>query len=54
MDHGARKNILLGVKKAKISLQSPIKELGAQNQYGVIYSSIEKAVEKAKISLQRP
>jgi hypothetical protein len=36
--HGARKNILLGVKKAKIGPQSPKTEFGAQNQYGrVIY-----------------
>jgi hypothetical protein len=32
--HGVRKNILLGVKKAKIGSQSPKMEFGAQNQYG--------------------
>jgi sigma54-dependent transcription regulator len=31
--HGARKNILLGVKKVKISLQKPKTEFGLQNQY---------------------
>jgi hypothetical protein len=41
ISHGARKNVLLGVKKAKISFQSPKAEFGAQNQYGrVIYPSI--------------
>jgi hypothetical protein len=41
--HGrAKKTILLVVKKAKKSLQSPKTEFGAQNQYGrVIYPSIE-------------
>jgi hypothetical protein len=40
--HGARKYILLGVKKAKIDPQSPKTEFGAQNLYGrVIYPSIE-------------
>jgi hypothetical protein len=40
--HEARKNILLGVKKGKISLQSPKTEFGAQNQYDrVTYPSIE-------------
>jgi hypothetical protein len=39
--HKARKNILLGVKKVKISPQSPKTEFWAQNQYGrVIYPSI--------------
>jgi hypothetical protein len=38
---GVRKNILLGVEKVKMSLQSPKTEFGAQNQYGrVIYPSI--------------
>jgi hypothetical protein len=38
---GARKNVLLKVKKAKIGPQSPKTEFGAQNQYGrVIYRSI--------------
>jgi hypothetical protein len=32
--HGARKNILLRVKKAKLGPQSPKMEFGAQNQYG--------------------
>jgi hypothetical protein len=42
MLHGARKNILLGVKKVKISLQSPETEFGAQNQYDrVTYPSTE-------------
>jgi hypothetical protein len=41
MLHGVRKNIVLRVKKAKISLQSPKMEFEAQNQYGrVIYPSI--------------
>jgi hypothetical protein len=36
-----KKYILLGVKNAKMSLQSPKTEFGAQNQYGrVIYPSI--------------
>jgi hypothetical protein len=30
----SKKNILLAVKKAKKSLQSPKMEFGAQNQYG--------------------
>jgi hypothetical protein len=39
--HVARKNILLWVKKVKISLQSPKTEFRLQNQYGrVIYPSI--------------
>jgi hypothetical protein len=38
--HVVRKNILLGVQKAKISLPSPKTEFGAQNQYArVIYPS---------------
>jgi hypothetical protein len=38
--HKARKNIILGVKKVKISLQSPKTEFGAQDQYGrVLYPS---------------
>jgi hypothetical protein len=37
--HEPRKNILLGVKKAKISVQSPIMEFGAQKQYGRVISS---------------
>jgi hypothetical protein len=35
-----RKYILLGVKKSKISLQSPKTEFGAQNQYGHVTYSI--------------
>jgi hypothetical protein len=39
--HGARKNILLGVKKTKIGPQSPKTEFESQNQYGrVIYLSM--------------
>jgi hypothetical protein len=37
----SKKNILLGVKKAKIGRQSPKTEFGVQHQYGrVIYPSI--------------
>jgi hypothetical protein len=32
------KNILLGVKKAKLSPQSPKTEFGVQNQYGRVIS----------------
>jgi hypothetical protein len=39
--HEVRESILLGVKKAKISLQIPKTEFRAQNQYGrVTYPSI--------------
>jgi hypothetical protein len=45
-----RKYILLGVKKANVSLQSSKKELYAQNQYGrVIYPSIGNFILIMKI-----
>jgi hypothetical protein len=61
----ARKNILLGVKKAKIGSQSPKTEFRAQNQYDrVIYPSIGNftwskkkytfGVKKAEIGPQSP
>jgi hypothetical protein len=34
--HGVRKNILLGGKRTKISLQSPKTEFGAQNQNDLV------------------
>jgi hypothetical protein len=62
--YGVRKNILLGVKKAKRSLQSSKTEFEAPNQYGrAIYPSIgnfawvEKIyfwVNRVKISPQTP
>jgi hypothetical protein len=53
--HGARKNILLGVKKVEISLQSPKPEFRAQNQYGrMIYPSFENFTWSLTISLQSP
>jgi hypothetical protein len=52
--HGARKNILLGVKKLKISLQSQNPEFGAQNQYDrVLYPSIGNfTCSKKKYTIQ--
>jgi hypothetical protein len=47
--YGARKNILLGVKKMKISPQSSKTEFGSQNQYGrVIYPSIRNFIWSKK------
>jgi hypothetical protein len=44
-----RKSILSGVKKAKISLQSPTTEFGLQKQYGrVIYRSIRNFMQMKK------
>jgi hypothetical protein len=51
MQHATRKNIPLGVKKVKISLQSPKTKFGAQIQYDhVTYPSIENFIcSKKKI-----
>jgi hypothetical protein len=47
--YGASKCFLLGVKKVKISLQSPKKEFGLQNHYGhVVHPSIGNFVRLKK------